>query len=440
MYSNRQIWDISLPIFLSLLAQNVINITDTAFLGRVGEVELGASAMGGLYYICIFTVAFGFSAGSQIIIGRRNGERRYDAVGPVVIQGALFLLVLAAVSFVGSRLWAERLMHVMVSSDELRAATMEYLDWRVYGFFFAFVSVMFRALFVGITRTRVLTFASVVMSVVNVVLDYLLIFGHAGLPRLGLAGAAIASVSAEAASVVFLAVYTRLTVDRRRYGLDRFRRFDLRLIRQVLNISGFTMLQYFISMSTYFIFFIAVERLGQRDLAVANIARSLYIALFIPVNALSTATNTMVSNLLGAGNASEVIPLIRRLTFISVGITAVFAALLLLFPRFFLSVYTNDAPLIASAVPSVVVIALAAVCSAASCIVFSAISGTGNTRPAFLLEMLALVAYTLYIYIAVIHLRLPVHLSFISDVVYYVAIMFGGILYFRLAAWHQKTV
>ena len=44
MYTNRQIWDISLPIFLSLLAQNVINITDTAFLGRVGEVALGAWA------------------------------------------------------------------------------------------------------------------------------------------------------------------------------------------------------------------------------------------------------------------------------------------------------------------------------------------------------------------------------------------------------------
>lgn len=264
MYTNRQIWDISLPIFLSLLAQNVINITDTAFLGRVGEVALGASAMGGLYYICIFTVAFGFSAGSQIIIGRRNGERRYEAVGPVVLQGTLFLLVLAAVCFVASRLWGERMMGVMVSSDELRRATMEYLDWHIYGFFFAFTSVMFRALFVGITRTRVLTLASVVMSVVNVVLDYLLIFGHAGLPRLGIAGAAIASVVAEAASVLFLAVYTRLTVDRRRYGLDRLRRFDLRLIRQVLSISGFTMLQYFVSMSTYFIFFLAVERLGQR--------------------------------------------------------------------------------------------------------------------------------------------------------------------------------
>lgn len=47
MYTNRQIWNVSYPIFLSLLAQNVINVTDTAFLGRVGEIELGASAMGG---------------------------------------------------------------------------------------------------------------------------------------------------------------------------------------------------------------------------------------------------------------------------------------------------------------------------------------------------------------------------------------------------------
>ncbi|MFS3084583.1 MATE family efflux transporter, partial [Bacteroides thetaiotaomicron] len=62
MYTNKQIWSVSYPILLSLLAQNVINVTDTAFLGHVSEVALGASAMGGLFYICIFTIAFGFSA------------------------------------------------------------------------------------------------------------------------------------------------------------------------------------------------------------------------------------------------------------------------------------------------------------------------------------------------------------------------------------------
>ena len=99
MYTNKQIWSVSYPILLSLLAQNVINVTDTAFLGHVSEVALGASAMGGLFYICIFTIAFGFSTGSQIVIARRNGEGRYSDVGPVMIQGIMFLLLIAILMF-----------------------------------------------------------------------------------------------------------------------------------------------------------------------------------------------------------------------------------------------------------------------------------------------------------------------------------------------------
>lgn len=77
------------------------------------------------------------------------------------------------------------------------------MNWRIFGFFFAFVNVMFRALYIGITRTKVLTLNAIVMAMVNVVLDYALIFGHFGLPALGLKGAAIASVIAEASSLVF---------------------------------------------------------------------------------------------------------------------------------------------------------------------------------------------------------------------------------------------
>ena len=99
MYTNKQIWNVSSPIFLSLLAQTIIGVTDTAFLGRVGEVELGASTMGSLCYICVFTIAFGFSTGSQIIIARRNGEQRYKDVGPVMIQGSFFLLIIAVFVF-----------------------------------------------------------------------------------------------------------------------------------------------------------------------------------------------------------------------------------------------------------------------------------------------------------------------------------------------------
>ena len=69
--------------------EQLIGMTDTAFLGRVGEVELGASAIAGVYYLAIFMMAFGFSIGAQILIARRNGEQQYQAIGPIFIRVSL---------------------------------------------------------------------------------------------------------------------------------------------------------------------------------------------------------------------------------------------------------------------------------------------------------------------------------------------------------------
>ena len=70
VYSYRQIWNVAYPILISLVMEQMIGMTDTAFMGRVGEVELGASAIAGIYYMVIFMIGFGFSIGSQIIIAR----------------------------------------------------------------------------------------------------------------------------------------------------------------------------------------------------------------------------------------------------------------------------------------------------------------------------------------------------------------------------------
>ena len=144
MYTNKQIWSVSYPILLSLLAQNVINVTDTAFLGHVSEVALGASAMGGLFYICVFTIAFGFSTGSQIVIARRNGEGRYTDVGPVMIQGVMFLFVMALLLFGFTKAFGGNIMRLLVSSESIYKGTMEFLDWRIYGFFFSFINAFVR--------------------------------------------------------------------------------------------------------------------------------------------------------------------------------------------------------------------------------------------------------------------------------------------------------
>ena len=314
MYTNKEIWRVTYPIFLGLLAQNVINVTDTAFLGRVGEVALGAAAMGGLLYICVYTIAFGFSVGSQILIARRNGEGNYRAVGPIMWQGTAFSFGMAVCLLILMYFSAAPLIRLLITSDSIYGATYEFFTWRIWGFLFAFVNVMFRGLYIGITRTKVLTMNAVVMALVNVVLDYALVFGELGLPEMGVRGAALASVIAEASSLLFFLLYTYYKVDLKKYGLNRFGQFDLSMVLRILRISCFTMVQYFLAMAIWFVFFMALERLGQRQLAVANIVRSVYVVLLIPVQALSTTANTLVSNLIGAGGSSGVVTLLHKIS------------------------------------------------------------------------------------------------------------------------------
>ena len=424
---------------MSWLAQNIINVTDTAFLGRVGEVELGDSAMG-VYYICMFTIALGFSIGSQIIIGRRNGEQNHQAIGPVVIQGMFCGAVLALSMFLFSMLYAGNMMRWLITSDTIWQATVDFLDWRVYGFFISFLSVMFRALFIGITRTRVLTLNALLMAFVNVILDYLLIFGKGGFPQMGIKGAAIASIIAEGASILFFLLYIFITVDRKKYGLIHFHSLDLRLLKQVLSISIFTMLQYFVSMGTFFLFLGVVERLGQRELAVANIVRSIYILMFIPVNSLSITANTLVNNIMGMEKIGQVIPLIRRIAFLALGVMIPFSIGLCLFHHAILSVYTNDAILLNAYLSPVYVIAIAGLFCSVSHVVFSSLSGTGNTRSALALELIILVIYFIYIYITGIKMRVPVHICFIAEWIYFFGLLLSCIFYFRFAPWDKKKI
>lgn len=440
MYTHKHIWNVSYPIFLSLLAQNIINVTDTAFLGRVGEVELGASALGGLFYICSFTIAFGFSTGSQIMMARRNGEREYKQVGLVMIQGVFFLSFLALLLFTITQFFSTRIMRVLVSSEAIMEATVDFVELRTFGFFFSFINVMFRALFVSITRTKVLTLNALLMAVTNVILDFVLIFGHAGFPAMGLKGAAIASVIAEAVSIVFFVIYTRFTVDIKKYGLNKIASFDFTLLKRILNISVFTMLQYFVSMSTFLLFFIAVERIGQHELAIANIVRSIYIVMFIPVNSFSTTTNSFVSNSIGAGNTHQVIPIVRKIARLSFLCIAACSVLISLVPETILSIYTNDPGLLKDSVPSIYVISGTMFLSAIANVVFSGVSGTGNTRTALGIELVALLFYCIYVYIIGVQLKMPVHICFLSEVVYFGFLLFLSVFYLKRGNWQNKNI
>lgn len=439
-YSYSRIWNVAYPILLTLLVQNLIQVIDTAFLGRVGEVELGASAIAGIYYIAIFTIAFGFSTGSQILIGRRNGEKNYDKIGEIVIWGIAFLWLMSIFIFIFTKTCSTPILEKALSSKNVLAASIEYLDWRIYGIFFATTNVMFRAFFVGTTRTKVLTANAVLMALANVLFDYLLIFGNWGFPKMGIGGAALASVISETVSVLFFIIYTCVVIDFKKYGFIRKFWKNIQVIKNILNVSFSLMVQYFLSLSTWLIFFLAIERMGEMTLAVSNIVRSCYMIIAIPIQALAATSNTLVSNTMGAGKQTEVISLIWKISRLALAIVSVFILLIGIFPEVTLSVYTSNSELIKESIPSLYIILALLPVMAIGNVFFNAVSGTGNTRTALVIECSTLVLYCFWIWLTAIHWQAPLYICWTSEWVYAFFIGILSFIYFKKGNWKSKRI
>ena len=440
MTSNKNIFKITYPIFLTLVAQNIINVTNTAFLGRVGEVELGASAIGGVFYFAIYMIGFGFSQGAQILIGRRNGEGNYSQIGAIFNNGLIFNLILSVFIFALSLIGIPLLMKYAVSSEPVYQATISYLNWRIYGYFFAFASAIFRSFYVGITQTRILTTSAILMAVTNIVFDYILIFGHFGFPKMGIEGAGISSVIAEVVTLIYVIWYMLFRTNMKLYGLFQFKKVEFKTILQILDLSIFIMFQYFISISTWFVFFIFIEHMGERPLAVSNIGRSLYVLLMIPASALATTVNTLVSNLIGAGRKEEVLPFVNKVAFISLILVLPVMLLTIFFPEIFAHIYTDNESLIKASIPVIKIVAYANLIFAVSFIVFNAVSGTGNTRTAFAIEFLTLFFYISYVYYTAIVSPSSVAVVWMSEFVYWIVIGGLGYLYLLKGNWRKKEI
>ena len=126
-YTYKQIWLINFPVMMSILMEQLINITDAIFLGHVGEVELGASALASVYYLAIYMLGFGFSLGLQVMIARRNGEQRYEETGKTFFQGLLFLSGLAMFLSLASYILSPVILRYFIRSPEIYNAAVDYL-------------------------------------------------------------------------------------------------------------------------------------------------------------------------------------------------------------------------------------------------------------------------------------------------------------------------
>ena len=429
-----------MPLMVGLLAENLVAAVDTAFLGHVGELELAASAIGGTFYIVLFVVGMGFGTGTQILIGRRNGEKNYGKIGGFFENSLYFVWLFSAVIIIFSLFFSKKLLGFMLSSEDIIDAAVRFLNIRVFTLFFSLGCVIMRSFFVGIQLTKYIGFGAFIVAATNFVLDYLLIFGKFGFPKMGLEGAALASVLAEVAGLAFYAYIIIKKVDIAKYNMFKFRKPQLQIASQTMKLSIFTMLQNLLSVSGWFMFFVIIEKTGEKNLAVSNIIRSYYILMLTHVWAYSATVSTLVSNAMGANMKHHVYGIIKRVALFGVLTSIVTFIPTIISAKGIMLLYTDDMEIVGMGYKALYIIGIANIISSIAWVIFSTISATGNTKIALFVETSVTVCYLASILFCVSKFPDRIEIIWSSEIIYYVLLGIFSMLYLMTGHWKKKVI
>lgn len=438
--TTRQIIKLAAPISLAILIPQLNFFTNTVFLGKLGERELGVNGITGVFYLILSMIGYGLSSGIQIQMARRAGEGDKKGLAQLLANGAM-LSALFSLGLMMITLWMVPLLFgFSLQDNDNFSLSVNFIYIRVWGLPFLMITQLLSSFFISISRSRMLIYGSVVATFVNIALDYMLIFGKGGMPALGFHGAAVASVIAEVAACLVMVAIFFLRGLHHTYPLFNFRHFDLELSRRSLGVAAPLIVQFMFSIGGWLVFFFFVEHLGGQSLAASQVLRNIFGIVSVGTWALATTCNTMVSNIIGQGRQKDVMAMIKKISKLSFIYSTVICVAMLLFAREFLSVYTADEALIEFSLPSLRVIIVATLVMSLSTVVFNGVVGTGNTLVNLTMEVTCVGLYLVYCYFVILTWKSPLYLCWGSEFVYWFTLLCGSVLYLKSGRWKGKEI
>ena len=427
---------------LGSAVQNIIALSDSVFLYHLSETDFAAIGFVGVFYLIVAAIGFGFSKGGQIIIARRVGQANYREVGRSFYTMLYFEIALAVVMFLFMKFGCQYFFALFVDSDIIYQKSLEYLDYRAWGVFFSYTGVAIVALYTGVARPMFIMVDTIILAIVNIILNYGLIYGFDGwgihLPAMGIAGAGLASTIAEIVAFFVFVAYMFWDRQTRLYELFKLPNIDLDLIKVQLKIGAPIVAQAVVGLGSWFFFFGIVENLGERELATTNLVRMVYLVLSIPCWGFASGINTLVSNFIGQRKRQAVIPIIWKTAKICFLFTMVITLPVVLFPEHILYplLGSEDMSLITEARPIFYVLLGILALFSVGAVYFNGLAGTGATYYGLKIQTICAIGYLIYIYSVVEFSNGGLEWAWASEIFYWLVMLGLTVNYLRSKKWH----
>jgi len=442
----KQLFTIAVPLILSTGAWSIQHFVDRMFLTWYSPDAIAAALPASVLNFTTVSLFIGISGYISTFVAQYYGAQQYERIGPVVWQG-LYIAFIGGIFHLGLIYMATPIFKFINHAPAVRDYEIVYFKILCLGAFPAIAGSGFSGFFAGRGKTWYLMVVNTASTGVNIILDYLLIFGNFGFPEMGMQGAGWATVISICFSCSCYLLLICLPKQNRYFYNLRALRYYPHLCQRIIRFGLPNGVQFFLDTAGFSIFILLVGKLGTAALAASNIALNINNLVFLPMIGLGMSVSILVGQYLGQNRpdlASRATHTGFRMTFIYM---LPFALLYFFYPDIFINLYAAHANSETFDVIQELTafllkfVALYSIFDTMNIIFAAAIKGAGDTR--FVMQFLlglSLILLIIPTYLTVMVFQLGLTAAWVIVTVYIATLGVGFWARFRTGKWRSMRV
>jgi len=373
----KRILGLALPIIGGMLSQNVLNLVDTGMVGTLGDEALAGVGLGGFANFLFSAFILGLSAGVQAMAARRVGEGRWSETA-IPLNGGLLLALAMALPWSAFLItFAWDYFPLLTSDTAVVEQGVPYLRARLFAMFAMGMNFAFRGYWNAVDKSMLYMRTLISMHIVNIFLNWVLIFGNLGAPAMGTAGAGVASAIA---TIFGTASYFLLG---RSYASDSGFLHGLpsrETFRTILRIAAPSGVQQFFFAGGMTAFLMMVARMGTPELAATKVIIDLILVGILPGIGFGLAAASLAGQALGRGDPEDAKQWGWDVAKIAMLVVGTFSIPAVLWPDLMLSLFIHEPGTLAMATNPLRVAAGFLFIDSVGMVLMNALTGVGDTK------------------------------------------------------------
>lgn len=337
----RYNWHLAAPVILGMLGHTFVGFIDNIMVGQLGTAELAAVSLGNSFFFVAMSLGIGFSTAITPLVAEADSEQNFDC-GKSALKHGLFLCTAMAFVLFLLIIFARPLLNMMDQPEEVVVLALPYLNIIAISLI---PLIMFQALKQfsdGMSLTRYPMYATLVANILNVVFNYVLIFGTLGFPKLGVVGAGIGTLISRLVMLILMWVFLR-HLDRTKDYLRNLKVFilDKIMINKVIGLGMPSALQMFFEVSIFTAAIWLSGTLGKNAQAANQIALNLSSMTFMIATGLSVTAMIRVGNQKGLKRPVELRRIANSIFLMGLILATCFAIIFMIFNQFLPTLYLD---------------------------------------------------------------------------------------------------